>query len=275
MKRMLEPVFALLVLTASGLAMGDTPCSAIDGDDARPPLSVDNGTFCFKLQPLLDSKGNLVLGEDRQIHVYSIQQGREAVKLGELPYLARTGNVEDAFQLDVNQDGKNDVVVIHSAEIRRSHTGGCQTSPWYSTLVYMRKEAGFEYDGRASGWFGDGFDFVEGESTPGIETCDDDKLMYVHPYKTRDAVEKAISGSPFTSLTTDDTPLAATVIRKSWLSLYDDFDSKTNKYLIAGDKVLVNRVTKGVCQITYSGGKKPLQMWMQCDALKLDSENTK
>jgi hypothetical protein len=34
MKRMLEFIFVLLMLVSSSLAIGNTPCSVIDGDDA-------------------------------------------------------------------------------------------------------------------------------------------------------------------------------------------------------------------------------------------------
>jgi hypothetical protein len=273
MKRMLELVFALLALTGSSLAFGDTSCSVIDGDDARPSLSVDNGTICFKLQHLLDKKGNPLIDEDMQISVYFVQQEQEPIKIGELPYMATTGNIEDVFQLDADKDGKKDIIIIHSAEIR-AYTGSCKASPWYSISIYRQTESGFEYNRRASSWFGDGLDLADGSAEPDKETCNNDKLIYVYPYKTRDVIEQALSSSPFSKLMTNAASLAATVVRKSNLYNGTTVEAKTKKYLIAGDKVMVDRVEADWCLITYTGGKKPLQMYVLCNDLKLDSMDT-
>lgn len=63
----------------------------------------------------------------------------------------------------------------------------------------------------------------------------------------------------------------ATVKQKSYLYKNQSISDKTNKYLIAGDKVTVDQHEAGFCQITYTGGKKPLQMWIMCDALEADT----
>ena len=95
------------------------------------------------------------------------------------------------------------------------------------------------------------------------------ELIYTYPYKTKDAIEKALVTSPFVSFLVNDTAKPATLIRKSWLYESATIATKTKKYLIAGDEVTLDSVMANLCQITYTGGKKPLQMWLLCDALKL------
>jgi hypothetical protein len=270
MKRMLEFIFVLLMLVSGSLAIGNTPCSVIDGNDARAPLPVDNGALCFKLQPALDSDGNVLQEEGMWTYIYFIRKGQEPVKAGNL----ERGKIEDAFNLDVNKDGKKEFVVIHSEEIRSDITGSCMASPWYSIFVFKQTGVGFEYDSRTSRWFGSSADIAKGSPAPDKETCDYNKLIYAYPYKTRDAIEKALTTSPFVGFTISDTPLSATLAwKKTWLYEAETVASQTNKYLIAGDKVIVNGFTKNLCFITYSAGKKPLQMWLKCDALKLNAEN--
>jgi hypothetical protein len=63
----------------------------------------------------------------------------------------------------------------------------------------------------------------------------------------------------------------AIVKQKNYLYKKPNNSDKTNKYLIAGDKVTVDQHEAGFCQITYTGGKQPLQMWIMCDALEADT----
>jgi hypothetical protein len=262
---MFKLLFTFFVLAGTGLATASMPCSGILGEDAHQPLTVANGILCFKLQPVLDKEGFPLLDEEKQIYVFLIYKDQQAIKIQELPYLATTGKVEDAFQLDVNQDGKEDVVVIHSAEIT-SYTGTCKASPWYSILILKQTESNFEYDERASNWFGNGGDLCEG---------DIGKIIYVFPFKTKETIIKALMSSSLRSFLVNDVPRFALLNRKSWLYDAAVGGVRTKKYLIAGDKVRVDGVQANMCQITYTGGKKPLQMWLLCDALKLDSTNLK
>ena len=257
-------LFLCFALSGSSLAIGETTCSNINGKDANKPLSVDNGIFCFKLQPAQDHNGNILPGAEPEIRIYFIKSGRRVLEIKDW---AVPGIINDAFNIDVNKDGKRDVIVISSNEIR-TYTGTCLVSPWYSVSVFTQNVSGFEYDRRATEWVGWG-----GDLTKVQELCDENELIYVYPYKTKEAVEKALSSSPFVSLLENNTALPATVVRKSWLYESSTVATQTKKYLIAGDKVMVDEVTASFCEITYTGGKKPLQMWMKCSDLSLESFN--
>jgi hypothetical protein len=264
---MLRCIFAFLTLAGNTLAIAGTPCAAIDEEDAREPLVVSNGIVCFKLQLAFDNDGKVL--PDEEIHAYFIHQDQKVIKVSDWVAL---GKIEDAFNFDVDKDGKEDVVVIGSEEIR-TYTGTCMVGPWYFISVFKQTASGFERDRRASEWFGAGADLAEGNPAPDKETCDEDKLIYAYPYKTRDVIKKTLSSSPFISFIANDTALPATVIRKSWLYESATVATKTKKYLIAGDKIMVDEVTADLCHITYIGGKKPLQMWLLCNALELATDS--
>ena len=265
----IKEIIVFLTLISSRLAIGGESCAVINGDDARASLSVSSGTLCFKLEHLLDKQGNPIPDKgyenEYQINVYLIANARPATKVTELPYLATTGKIEDAFLLDVNKDGKEDVIIIHSAELSNAATGACHASPWYSIIVLKQTESYLEYDERASRWFDNGSDFCKYDIF--------NTIVYIYPFKTRDAIKEAVATSPVASFIVNNTPRAAIVKYKSWL--YDDGVGglKTKKYLIAGDKVTLDNVQANMCQVSYSGGKKPLQMWMKCSDLSLESFN--
>jgi hypothetical protein len=260
MLRMYKIFLALLALTCSGLCIASPLCSRISGEDAHAPLTVADGVFCFKLQPDLNNEGDLEV----QIYFYSAQRKRQATKIKDW---STTGKIV-VFTLDINKNGQDDIIVINSEEIR-TYTGSCMVSPLYSISVFRKTKSGYEYDRRASMWFGAGADLVKGT---GRDDCEDNKLIYTYPYKTKDAIEKALATSPFVDFIVNDTPKPATIIRKSWLYESSTVAEETKKYLIAGDKVMLDSVRANLCQITYTGGKKPLQMWIMCDALEVDTE---
>jgi hypothetical protein len=221
---------------------------------------VADGVFCFKLEPDLNNGGNLEV----QIYFYSAQKGEQAKKIIDWSIPGKIA----VFTLDINKNGQDDIIVISSEEIR-TYTGTCMVSPWYSISVFRKTKSGYEYDRRASMWFGSAVDLVKGT---GRDDCEDDKLIYTYPYKTKDAIEKALATSPLVDFIVNDTPKPATIIRKSWLYKSTTAVTKTKKYLIAGDKVMLDSVYANFCEITYTGGKKPLQMWVMCDTLEVDTE---
>jgi hypothetical protein len=263
MLQIIKFIFAFIILAGNSLAIGSTLCAVIDGEDAREPLLVSNGVFCLKLQPAFDNDGKVLPDEEQQIYAYFIQQNQKITRVSNWVI---SGEIGDAFNLDVDKDGKEDVVVVNANEIN-TYTGTCISSPWYSVSVFKQIKSGFEYDRRASEWLGWGADICD-EKDPA------EKVIYVFPYKTKEAIDKALSTSPFVSFIVNDAALSATVIRKSWLYESSTVATKTNKYLIAGDKVIVEKFMAGLCKITYTGSKNPLQMWLLCNALKLDSTNT-
>jgi hypothetical protein len=63
----------------------------------------------------------------------------------------------------------------------------------------------------------------------------------------------------------------AIVKQKNYLYDKPNLSDKTNKYLIVGDKVTVDKHEADFCRVSYLGGKKPLQMWMLCDSLEVDA----
>jgi hypothetical protein len=220
------------------------------------------------LQPALDAYGDVLSANEQWTYAYFVKQGRKPVKVAGF----EMEKIEDVFNLDVDKDESKEVIIINSSEIN-TYTGTCKVGPWYSVHVFTQTSTGFAYNSRVSRWFGGGVNLAEGNAAPDMETCDGDKLIYVFPHKTRADIEKTLATSPFLSLMTGDAPLFATVIRKSWLYESSTVATQTKKYLIAGDRVVVTDVVADLCSIIYIGGKKPLKIWIKCDALKPTSGN--
>jgi hypothetical protein len=256
----MKSFFSLLWLLASGLASAGSPCNVIPGKRSYAPLKVDNGVVCFVEQPLLDDKGEAFANA---ISIYLVPRGLKPVeaKGRGLMYDYDAGKVVDAFSLDINHDGKNELVVIHYHDVHYSQAERNSSGIVYSVYVFNQENNSLNYNNRVTEWFGSNYSWL----------ANGENKIYEFPYLTRQSVQKALS-SPFISLMYRDEEIPVIVKKKSYLYEHSMIYGKPTKYLIAGDKATVDKYTAGWCQVNYTGGKKPLQMWMMCDALEVDTE---
>jgi hypothetical protein len=256
---MIKVLFTLLWLLVSGFALAGSPCNKIPGEQSHTPLKVDNGLVCFVEEPILDDNGNPVA---KAISVYFVSSENKVVEVEfrGFMYDEDAGKIDDAFLLDINHDGKKEVVVIHSFQIRTSQAEPNSSGIVYSVKVFNQNKTNLKYNERASEWFGRSYSWFS----------DGRKTIYEYPYLSQRAIQQA-ANTPFAKLMMHDEIIPVIIKQKSHLyesSIGSDF---TKKYLITGDKGTVDKGEAGLCRINYTGGKAPLQMWIMCDALAVDT----
>jgi len=196
------------------------------------------------------------------VTIYSIIQGRQPIAAdgGVFELKGSQDEISDIVSLDINGDGKDELVVIRESN---DYTKSQKTTYPRSTLrvyvvtVFDQGETGLHRNERASEWFGG--DFYRWYSDAYTTAFD-------FPYITGVLVQGALK-SPYAPLMVGDASIPVTVRCKSHLYEHPSLETKSNKYLITGDKATVDKYTAGWCRLNYSGGKKPLQMWMRCDGL--------
>jgi len=257
---MMKALFTLLWFLASGLALAASPCDAIPGKLSHAPLKIESGVVCFVEQPLLDEKGEKYADA---ISIYLIPHGLKPVEAEGrgLMYDYDAGKIVDAFSLDIDHDGKNELVVIHYHDVRYSQAEQNSSGVVYSVYVFNQEKNSLNYNERATEWFGSSYSwFTNGKNK-----------VYEYPYLTQKSVQKALS-SPFISLMHQNKAISIVVKQKSYLYESSTVYGKPKKYLIAGDKATVDKYTAGWCRVNYTGGKQPLQMWIMCDALEVDKK---
>ncbi|MDB1111237.1 hypothetical protein [Pseudomonas extremaustralis] len=117
---------------------------------------------------------------------FRCSDGSEAL-IGQLPYLADTGNVEDAFLYDTDEAGVDDLFVIHSVEIR-SDTGVKYFGRYYTINIYKKDGDNFTRNEQLSTYFGYGGDVLE-ENYKG--------LLYTFPYKNKVSILRKINSGAY------------------------------------------------------------------------------
>ena len=257
---MMKALFTLLWFLASGLALAASPCDAIPGKLSHAPLKIESGVVCFVEEPLLDEKGEEYADA---ISVYLIPHGFKPIKAKGRVFMydQNAGEIIDAFLLDINHDGKNEIVAIHSYQVSPSQAEPNSSGFAYSVYVYNQEKVGLNLNERATEWFGHSYSWFTNNKNK----------IYEYPYLTQKSVQKALS-SPFISLMHKNKAIPVIVKQKSYLYEAPTVYGNPKKYLIAGDKATVDEYTAGWCRITYTGGKQPLQMWIMCDALEVDKK---
>lgn len=176
--------------------------------------------------------------------------------VGELPYLANTGKVKDAFIADVH--GEKEVFVIHNVQIR-SETQPGDTGDYYSTLVYKYIAGNYVEDARLSKYFGKGSDIENGKGGDGY--------AYLYPYKNRREVVDKLQGDNFRGWN-DGKTSELVVARKT--NIYDlpSVATRTKMYLIPGDVVTLQEIEAGWVSIVFKTKKdKEIKGWVTCEAL--------
>jgi len=253
--------FALLLQLISGFTLADLSCSDIPGEQSHAPLKIKDGEVCFVIQPTFDEHNNLYSAETV---VYYIFQGRKPVKAENGALFNEGGNdpgrIVDVFELDVNHDEKDEIIVIHFVEVRSSHAEPNSSHKFYDVTVFNKIEENLIRNDHASDWFGYGYSWLS----------DGKSRVYEFPYLTQQSVRQAVT-SLFAELITNDKTIPVKIKQKSYLHEGPMIQEKTKKYLTVGDEATVDKYTAGWCRINYTSKKEPLQMWMKCDDLELDT----
>jgi len=258
---MIKPIFASLLLLVSELALAGSPCDIIPGKQSHAPLKINDGLVCIVEQPVLDEQNRQ---HGIETVIYTIMKNQELIKAdgGELSNDGGNspGTIVDVFTLNIDRDKKNQVIVIQFVEVSKGLMEPNSSGKFYSIYVFNQTDKGLRLNKRATEWFGSAYSWFTNGKT----------RIYEFPYLTQKSVKNSLF-SPFISLMYRDGVIPVVVKQKSYL--YEDsmVYGKPTKYLIAGDKATVDKYTAGWCQVNYTGGKKPLQMWMMCDALEVDS----
>jgi hypothetical protein len=254
---MIKSVVALAVILICGPTYAESTCANIHGQQSYPPLKVNDGIICFVREPVLDPKTRESIGADA-ISLYYIANGGVPVKAEGrgLLYDETPGDIVDAFSSSIDHGRDEDIFVIHSMNIRNSLVEPNSSGKFYSVSVFGLIGKNLRRDERASGWFGADYSWLS----------DGRKIIYKFPYQSKADVLRGID-SPFASLMSDGVKIPVIVNRKSYLFDDSSIKNKTNKYLIKGDRAVVEDVSAGWCRINYSSGKVPLDMWLMCTAL--------
>jgi hypothetical protein len=259
---MIKNCIFLMIVLMSGSACAKNKCVDINGEQSYPPLSIKNGTVCFIRGPTLDYKTGVSIGVD-SISLYYIANGNAPVKVegGGLLYDDTPGEIIDAFLLSVGRDRREKVFVIHSMEVRYSLAEPNSSGKFYSVLVFDPVGSTLHRDERASDWFGAGYSWLS----------DGRRIIYKFPYQSKKDVRQAID-SPFALLANRGDRILVKVKFKSYLFEEPNIRSKTNKYLVEGDRATVDNVTAGWCQVNGSRGTQSLKVWVMCDSLDVEAQ---
>lgn len=262
---MIKIIFLVIIGLVSGSVCAKSTCSDIHGQESYPPLSIESGTICFVQEPVLDPKTGVPVGANA-ISLYYIADGSSPVKAEGrgLLYDDTPGEIIDAFSSKTEAGHRDKIFVIHSMEVRESLVESNSSGKFYSVSVFDRIGSTLRRDERSSEWFGADYSFIStGE-----------RVIYRFPYLSRKEVRQAIN-SPFAMLMSTDEPIPVILKGKSYLFDGPNVKNKTRKYLVAGDRATVDKVTAGWCEVNYSGGATPLQMWLMCGALDTDTQSKK
>ncbi|MDR2926432.1 MAG: hypothetical protein LBU76_10895 [Azoarcus sp.] len=254
---------SLLLLMFSSFALAGSICDKISSKQPRPPLEIEDGIICFEEMTKISTAGIIY---KQWTTVYFIPHEQKPETFNKRLHLSHVeGVIVDAFILNFDAGEKGGVVLIFAEKVLHPDPGSSDTI--YSVQVFTQNiitsksnEKMLDYNRRASGWLGYDFSWYS----------DEHKIIYKFPYMTQKSIREALH-SPYAPLMLRDEIIPVIVKRKSHLYEYSGVHGKTKKYLIAGDEATVDEYKKGWCRVNYSGGKKPLQMWMMCDALEPDT----
>jgi hypothetical protein len=131
-----KALFSLLFLVLSGFAVADSSCENIPGE-LRYSLETWDGAICIVEQDALDQKNNPG-GVDTV--VYTITKGNKPIKAegGELfnDGGRNPGIIYAVFPLDINQEGKEEIIVMQYIEVRSSIVEPNSSGTFYDVMVF-------------------------------------------------------------------------------------------------------------------------------------------
>lgn len=243
-------LFVILGLSTTGLFACEIPESK-----AYPSVATGNGAFIFELVPIEDEVASGSSSSPLGIDISYFDCAVKTKQLvGQLPYLAETGEVRAAFLAEVKGVPKAELFVVHSVGIH-SDTGVKYSGEYYSVHVYKKEPGGYSRDERVSRYFGEGADIL---------TDDYKGLLYVFPYKDQLSVSNKLA-TPAFSKWNEGVPVQLTINKKSKIYSSPVFDDVTRMYLIAGDKVQQEAVEAGWLSVMFKTPKgKEIRGWILC-----------
>lgn len=247
----LQVMIFLLSLSVSFVYACEPPKEA-----PYPPLLVEGGMIVFDSVAVLEDEGKS--DPEMGLRVSFLNCSTGVIQfISRLPFIADTGNVQDAFLKDIR--GGDYLFVIHSAPIR-AFTGVRHGSDYFSVLVFQRTGSGFVFDKKLTDYFGSGADTLS-------QDVDDDKIIYSYPYKNRDAVIEKVESKSFNSWLSGDL-VEFTVKQKTSIYSSGNMVDDTKMYLISGDKVKVEAISAGWVSMLYTTTKgKKIRGWVLCNNL--------
>lgn len=246
--------FLLVILFGVQFAFA---CEA-PNSNSYPPLSVNGGWIIFNEVELPDQK-------DQQTQVmglgisYADCSSRETKLISRLPYLTDLGKIQDAFMWNIIE-GQQELFVIHSVPIR-SATGMGYASDYYSVLAFSRNRDNFMIDQALSDYLGRGADVIDINS-------DDDKMLYVYPYKTKNSITTELSSSNYKEWKRKEMP-ERIIAKKATIYSSQSMADATKMYLVPGDRVRVEDIAAGWLSVRYITAKKSeIRGWILCSNVK-------
>ena len=254
---MIKSIVALAAIFFCGAAYAESTCADLHGQQNYPPLKMASGVICFVQEPVIDPKTKEPIGTDA-ISLYYIANGGVPVKAEGrgLLYDNTPGKIVDAFSSRIGHGRNESVFVIHSMEVRNSLVEPNSSGKFYSVSVFDLIDKGLRRDERASGWFGADYSWLSNGRN----------IIYKFPYQSKIDVLHGIE-SPFAPLMNGGNKIQVIINKKSYLFDDSSVKSRSSKYLIKGDRAVVEDVSAGWCRVNYSSGKVPLDMWLMCATL--------
>lgn len=252
----------MMVISISGSVCARGTCADLQGRQSYPPLDMMGGTVCFVRESILDDKTGASIGLDG-ISLYYVANGGVPVKAEGrgLLYDDTPGEIVDAFSLMVGRDRREKVFVIHYFEARYSLVELNSSGKFYSVSVFEPIGNILRQDEHSTDWFGVGYSWLS----------DGQKIVWKFPYQSGKDVRQAVD-SPFAMLMNGGSGISVKVKFKAYLFDEPNIRGRTKKYLIKGDRAVVEEVAAGWCKINYSEGANPINMWLMCDALDVEAK---
>ncbi|CAG4911590.1 hypothetical protein R69919_03910 [Paraburkholderia gardini] len=259
---MIKGCLLLTIVLISGSVYAKSTCADIHGQQSYPPLTIANGTICFVQEPVLDPKTSAPI-DAKAIYLYYISNGSSPVRAEgrSLLYDDTPGEIVDAFSSRCGRGHHEKVFVIHSFEVRESLVQANSSGKFYSVFVFDPIGNTLRLDERASAWFGADYSWLS----------DGRRVIYKFPFQSKKDVLQAMD-SPFALLMNREKSIPVRVKRKSYLFESPNVMNKTRKYLIEGDRAIVDEAVAGWCHVSYSRGAKPLEMWLMCSAVDINAQ---
>lgn len=259
---MIKGFIFLVIALVSGSAFSKDSCSDLQGKKIFPSLNTKGGTVCFVREPILDDGTRVPIGLDGISLYYSAHGGVPVEAKGRgLPYDDTPGEIVDAFSMKIGRDQREKVFVIHSFEVRYSLVEPNSSGEFYSVSVFEPIGNILRQDERSTEWFGVGYSWLS----------DGQKRVWRFPYQSRKDVRKALD-SPLALLMSSADSIPVRVKSKTYLFDESSIRGKTKKYLLEGDRAVVEEAGAGWCKIKYEGGVKPIRMWLMCSALDVEEQ---
>ncbi|GFM80208.1 hypothetical protein PSCICN_09000 [Pseudomonas cichorii] len=229
-------------------------CDVLEGKAFRS-ISVENGVITFDLVPIDEDAGDTSAGKQLGVDVnfFNCNTGDRSL-IGQLPFLADTGEVKAAFLANAEQGPEKELFVIHGVEIR-SDTGIKYSGDYYSVHAYKKSPNSYTKDEKLSRYFGEGGDILGNDYK---------EVVYLFPYKSENAVISKLKSETYKRWSAE-APVTLVVNKKSFLYNSPVLADMSRMYLVAGDRVTQEAVEAGWISIVYKTAKGTLiRGWIQC-----------